>query len=76
MSDPMEAIKYTFENHYDQAIQGFEYHTWRKERYYNERVDNYLKAYLPIFDAVYKSWASRKTPNAKDIWMNKSEFDT
>ncbi|MCQ2819743.1 MAG: hypothetical protein MJ252_20960, partial [archaeon] len=76
MTDPLEAIKFSFENHYDPAIRGFEYHNWRKNRYYNERVDNYLKAYLPILDAVYKSWASRKTPSAKDVWMDKGEFDT
>ena len=74
-TEPLDAVKYAFENHYDNAIKGFEYHSWRKDRYYNEKVDNFLKAYLPIFDAIYKSWASRKTPSPKDVWMEKKEFD-
>ena len=61
-TDVLEAVKMTFEKHYEPAIKGFEYHTWRKERYYNEQVDNFLKAYLPILDALYKSWAKQKGP--------------
>ena len=35
-------------------------------RYYNENVDNYLKAHLPYIDALYKSWAPRKDPGKRE----------
>ena len=52
-------------NHYIPYIKNFEYHTWRKERYYNEQVDNFFKAHMPILDAVFKSWAM-KEPGKKE----------
>jgi hypothetical protein len=64
-----------FENHFDEAIKGFSYHKWRQERYYNEKVDNFLKTYLPIFDALYLSWAKQKGPTKKDVWMTLDEFN-
>ena len=73
--DPLVATKMTFENHYDQAIKGFEYHKWCEERYYNEQVDNFLKAFLPILDGVYLSNARQKGPRKKDIWMELDEFN-
>ena len=73
--DPLVATKMTFENHYDQAIKGFEYHKWCEERYYNEPVDNFLKAFLPILDGVYLSVARQKGPRKKDIWMELDEFN-
>ena len=75
-TDVLEAVKMTFEKHYEPAIKGFEYHTWRKERYYNEQVDNFLKAYLPILDALYKSWAKQKGPRKKDVWMVLDEYNS
>ena len=72
----LEATKMTFEKHYDSAIKGFEYHNWRKERYYNEQVDNFLKAHLPLLDALYLSWAKQKGPRKKDVWMTCDEFNT
>ena len=53
-TDVLEATKTAFSQHYDVAIVGFEYHNWRKERYYNEPVDNFLKAHLPLIDGIYK----------------------
>jgi len=73
--DPLIATKMAFENHYDQAIKGFEYHKWRMERYYNEQVDNFLKAFLPILDGVYLSVARQKGPRKKDVWMELDEFN-
>ena len=73
--DPLIATKMAFENHYDYAIKGFEYHKWRVERYYNEQVDNFLKAFLPILDGVYLSVAKQKGPRKKDIWMELDEFN-
>ena len=45
------------------------------ERYYNEPVDYFLKAYLPILDALYMSWAKQKGPRKKDVWMVCDEFN-
>ena len=73
--DPLIATKMAFENHYDQAIKGFGYHKWRMERYYNEPVDNFLKAFLPILDGVYLSVAKQKGPRKKDVWMELDEFN-
>jgi hypothetical protein len=66
MNDTLEAVKYSFENHFENAIKGYSHHKWRKERYYNEKVDNFLKAYLPLLDAVYHSWAKQKGPRKKE----------
>ena len=73
--DVLEATKMAFEKHYDPALKGFEYHKWRKERYYNEQVDNFLKAFLPILDGVYLSVAKQKGPRKKDVWMVLDEFN-
>ena len=75
VTDPFEAVQMAFENHFDEAIKGFSYHKWRQERYYNEKVDNFLKTYLPIFDALYLSWAKQKGPTKKDVWMTLDEFN-
>ena len=72
----LEAIKMAFELHFDEAIKGFEYHKWRKERYYNEKVDNFLKTFLPLLDALYLSWAKQKGPTKKDVWMVLDEFNS
>ena len=65
----------SFEKHYDPAIKGFGYHKWCTERYYNEQVDNFLKAFLPILDGVYLSVAKQKGPRKKDVWMLLDEFN-
>ena len=75
LSDPMEAVRTAFTEHFDYAIKGFEYHKWRQERYYNEKVDNFLKTYLPILDALYLSWAKQKGPTKKETWMVLDEFN-
>ena len=72
----LEAVKTAFELHFDEAIKGFEYHAWRKERYYNEKVDNFLKTFLPLLDALYLSWAKQKGPTKKDVWMVLDEFNS
>ena len=75
LQDPFEAVETAFENHFDEAIKGFSYHKWRQERYYNEKVDNFLKTYLPIFDALYLSFAKQKGPTKKEVWMLLDEFN-
>ena len=71
-----EAVKMAFEQHYDPVLKGFEFHQWRKERYYNEQVDNFMKTFLPLLDALYLSWAKQKGPTKKDIWMVLDEFNS
>ncbi len=61
----LEAVNYTFDNHYLPAMNSYDVHRWRKERYYNEQVDNFFKAHIPILDAVYRSW-SIKEPGKKE----------
>ena len=60
-----EAIKMTFEQHFDPVLKGFEYHRRRKERCCNEKVDNFMKTFLPLLDALYLSWAKQKGPTKK-----------
>ena len=71
-----EAVEMAFEKHYDPVLKTFEYHKWRKERYYNEQVDNFMKTFLPILDALYLSWAKQKGPTKKDVWMDLDEFNS
>ena len=74
-TNALEAAKISFEQHWDPALKGFEYHNWRMERYYNEQVDNFLKAHLPLLDALYLSWAKQKGPRKKDVWMVLDEYN-
>jgi hypothetical protein len=48
------------------VFKDYDIHKWRIERYYNEFTDNIIKAYLPIFDAVYKSYTSMKEPGRRE----------
>lgn len=64
----MEAVKHSFETHYLPGMQQYaDVHTFRVTRYYNEPVDNTMKAYLPILDGVYKSICKRK-PGSKEYF--------
>jgi hypothetical protein len=62
----LDAVKYSFENHYSKVFKNYDNHKWRLERYYNESVDNVLKAYLPVLDGVFKSNASMKEIGKKE----------
>ncbi len=57
------------EKHFLPVMSDYDTHKWRIERYYNENVDNFLKAFLPIFDAIFKSWAPLKDPG-KRVYKN------
>ena len=48
MPSIVDAVEYSFQHHYDYYLNQFDNHKWRKERYYNEPVDNILKAFIPI----------------------------
>ena len=70
MPSVVDAVDYSFEHHYDYYINQFDNHKWRKERYYNEQVDNILKAFIPIFDALFYSYAPQKIMGRKDsFWL-------
>ena len=69
MDNALESVKFSFENHYKNAINGYDHHKWRKERYYNEKVDNFLKAYLPLLDGVYHTFAKQKGPRKKEKFL-------
>ncbi len=50
----MEAVTTSFEKHFLPSMNKYlNIHNFRITRYYNEAVDNTIKAYLPIFDGVY-----------------------
>ena len=56
----LDAVKMAFEQHYEPVLKSFDYHTWRKERYYNEQIDNFMKTFLPLLDALYLSRLNKK----------------
>ena len=71
----VDAVDYSFEHHYDYYINQFDNHKWRKERYYNEQVDNILKAFIPIFDALFYSYAPQQIMGRKDsFWLTLDGF--
>ena len=76
MKDQFEAFQFSMENHFVPALTGYDSHKWRMERYYNEQVDNFLQAYLPLLDGVYKTWAKQKGPRKKDVWMVYDEYNS
>ena len=52
----LDAVMFSFKNHFENAIIGFDNNKWRIENYYNEKVDNFLLAYLPLLDGVFKTF--------------------
>ena len=70
-----ESVEYAFENNYKSYINAFDNHKWRIERYYNEEVDNILKAYIPVFDALFYTYAPQQIMSRKDsFWMQLDNF--
>ena len=70
-----DAVNYAFEHNYNSYLNKFDDDKWRKERYYNEEVDNILKAFIPIFDAVFYSYAPQQIMGRKDsFWLTLDNF--
>ena len=70
-----ESVEYAFEKHYIDYIKNFDNHKWRIERYYNEEVDNLLKSHIPIFDALFYTYAPQQIMSRKDsFWMQLENF--
>ena len=75
MPSIVDALDYSFEHHYDFYLNQFDNHKWRKERYYNEEVDNILKAFIPVFDALFYSYAPQQIMGRKDsFWLTLEGF--
>ena len=71
----VEAVDYSFEHHYDFYLSQFKNNRGREERYYNEEVDNILKAFIPIFDALFYSYAPQQIMGRKDsFWLTLDGF--
>jgi len=63
----IESVKNAFSNYYPAALNKYPNpHDWRIERYYNEYVDNFLKAFIPILEAVFRSYATKKDPSKRE----------
>ena len=69
-SSPFEALKMTFEHNYLYGIDGHDQQSWRKERYYNEEVDNYLKAFLPLLDGLFHTFSIKDKKLEKQSTKN------
>jgi hypothetical protein len=46
-------------NFFIQGFDNYDYHTWRKERYYNEEMDNFIKAFLPLIDGIFHTFSKK-----------------
>ena len=60
VTNPFDSLKLSMENHFIKATNGYNHHLWRKERYYNEEIDNYLKAFLPLIDGLYHTFSIKE----------------
>ena len=66
-----EAFKFTFDNHFIKGFQNMDNNIWRKDRYYNEEVDNYLKAFLPLIDGLFHTFSNKL---GKELRMSQEDF--
>ena len=70
-----EAVNYAFINNFESYLNNFDNNKWRTERYYLEEIDNILKAHIPIFDAVFYSYAQQHIIDKKDsYWLTMDKF--
>ena len=56
---PFEALQMAFNNFFIKGLDNYEYHNWRKERYYNEEIDNYIKAFIPLIDGLFYTFSKK-----------------
>ena len=76
VQNPYDAIKLGMDNYFIYGTQGYEFHQWRKDRYYNEEVDNYLKAFLPLLDGLYHTFSKKSTRENLIMDDEKEETET
>ena len=65
-NSPFDSLKYAMENNFLKGIQGYDNHLWRKQKYYNEEIDNYIKAFLPLLDGLYHTFSKKEKENKKE----------
>ena len=69
------AVEYAFEHNYQSYLNMFDNNKWRIERYYLEEIDNIIRAHMPIFDAVFFSYAPQQIIGRKDsYWLTLDNF--
>ena len=61
IESPFEAFKFAMNNFFIKGLGNYEYNTWRKERYYNEEMDNFIKAFLPLIDGIFYTFSKKLT---------------
>ena len=70
-----DAIEYAFINNYENYLNKYQNNKWRIERYYLEEIDNFIKAHIPILDALYYSYAPQQIFWKSDsYWMTLDNF--
>lgn len=75
IKNPLDAVKYGFEQHFAAVLENFEKaQDWRMRRYYNEKVDNFIQAHLPLLNAIYKTWATYKKDNKRERYISLDDF--
>ena len=60
---PLEALNFAMSNYFIKALDNYEYNSWRKVRYYNEEMDNYIKAFLPLIDGIFHTFGKKYIKN-------------
>ena len=70
-----EAVKWMYEKNLLPAYGHLNLQNWRDERYWNEEVDNVLKAHFPIFDQLYKTFGQHYLKPGDKPFMMSDEFD-
>ena len=61
-----DAVEYAFSHNYDSYLNMFDNNKWREERYYLEEIDDFIRAHIPIFDALFYSYAPKQIIGKKD----------
>ena len=59
LTNPFEAFKLSMERHFIPGIQGYDLQLWRKERFYNEEIDNFIKAFIPLLDGLFHTFSKK-----------------
>ena len=58
-TDKIQNVLMLLARYYYHGFDNYDYHTWRKERYYNEEIDNYIKAFIPLIDGVFQTFSKK-----------------
>ena len=73
---PFQALKYAMDNYFIKGFDNYDYHTWRKERYYNEEIDNYIKAFIPLIDGVFQTFSKKLKEKREKELKDKESLNT